>query len=29
VTLPSDHSFQDRRIGLAAEVVNWLARLPP
>ena len=28
VTLPSDHNFQDRRIALAAEVVNWLMKLP-
>jgi pimeloyl-ACP methyl ester carboxylesterase len=28
VTLPSDHSFQDHRIALAAEVVNWVQRLP-
>ncbi len=28
VTLPSDHSFQDHRIALAAEVVNWLQKLP-
>jgi pimeloyl-ACP methyl ester carboxylesterase len=28
VTLPSDHSFQDHRIALAAEVVNWLQQLP-
>jgi pimeloyl-ACP methyl ester carboxylesterase len=27
VTLPSDHSFQDRRIELAAEVVKWLQTL--
>lgn len=29
VTLPTDHSFQDRRIELAAEVVKWLQTLPP
>ena len=28
VTLISDHSFQDHRIALAAEVVNWLQKLP-
>jgi pimeloyl-ACP methyl ester carboxylesterase len=28
VTLPSDHSFQDHRIALAAEVVDWLQELP-
>lgn len=28
VTLTSDHAFQDHRIALAAEVVNWLQRLP-
>lgn len=28
VTLPSDHSFQDHRIALAAEVVTWLQQLP-
>jgi pimeloyl-ACP methyl ester carboxylesterase len=28
VTLPSDHSFQDHRIALAAEVVRWLQGLP-
>lgn len=28
VTLPSDHSFQDHRIALAAEVVAWLQTLP-
>jgi pimeloyl-ACP methyl ester carboxylesterase len=28
VTLPSDHNFQDHRIALAAEVVNWLMKLP-
>jgi len=28
VTLPSDHSFQDHRIALAAEVVDWLQKLP-
>lgn len=28
VTLPSDHSFQDHRIALAAAVVNWLQQLP-
>jgi uncharacterized protein len=27
-TLPSDHSFQDHRIALAAEVVDWLQELP-
>ncbi|HSV21680.1 MAG TPA: hypothetical protein VLJ17_01480 [Xanthobacteraceae bacterium] len=28
VTLSSDHSFQDHRIALAAEVVDWLQKLP-
>jgi uncharacterized protein len=28
VTLSSDHSFQDHRIALAAEVVGWLQKLP-
>jgi len=28
VTLPSDHSFQDHRIALASEVINWLQQLP-
>jgi pimeloyl-ACP methyl ester carboxylesterase len=28
VILPSDHSFQDHRIALAAEVINWLQKLP-
>jgi len=28
VTLPTDHGFQDHRIALAAEVVNWLQSLP-
>lgn len=28
VTLESDHSFQDHRIALAAEVVKWLEALP-
>ncbi len=28
VTLESDHSFQDRRIALAAVVVDWLQKLP-
>ncbi len=28
VTLPTDHSFQDHRIALAAEVVDWLQKLP-
>jgi uncharacterized protein len=27
ITLPSDHSFQDHRIALAAEVVHWLQAL--
>lgn len=27
VTLPSDHSFQDHRIALEAEVVSWLQQL--
>jgi uncharacterized protein len=27
VTLPSDHSFQDHRIALAAEVITWLQAL--
>jgi uncharacterized protein len=27
ITLPSDHSFQDHRIALAAEVTEWLQRL--
>jgi pimeloyl-ACP methyl ester carboxylesterase len=28
VILQSDHSFQDHRIALAAQVVNWLQKLP-
>jgi len=28
LTLPSDHSFQDHRIALAADVVRWLQGLP-
>jgi hypothetical protein len=28
ITLPSDHAFQDHRIALAAEVINWLQALP-
>jgi len=28
VTLESDHSFQDRRIALAALIVDWLQKLP-
>jgi hypothetical protein len=28
LTLPSDHAFQDHRIALAAEIVNWLQKLP-
>ena len=28
LTLPSDHSFQDHRIALASEVVDWLQKLP-
>ena len=28
LTLPSDHSFQDHRIALAAEVADWLQQLP-
>ncbi len=28
VTFDSDHSFQDQRIALAAEVVDWLQTLP-
>jgi pimeloyl-ACP methyl ester carboxylesterase len=28
LTIQSDHSFQDHRIALAAEVVNWLQKLP-
>ena len=28
VTLPSDHGFQDHRFALAAEVINWLLKLP-
>jgi pimeloyl-ACP methyl ester carboxylesterase len=28
VMLPSDHSFQDHRIALAAEVIDWLQKLP-
>lgn len=28
VTLRSDHGFQDHRIALAADVVDWLQRLP-
>ena len=27
ITLPSDHGFQDHRIALAAEVVDWLQKL--
>jgi hypothetical protein len=27
VTLPSDHSFQDHRIALAAQVIDWLQQL--
>jgi hypothetical protein len=27
VSLPSDHSFQDHRIALEAEVINWLQKL--
>jgi uncharacterized protein len=27
VTLPSDHSFQDHRIALAAQVIDWLEKL--
>jgi uncharacterized protein len=27
VTLPSDHSFQDHRIALAAAIINWLQTL--
>jgi hypothetical protein len=27
VTIPSDHSFQDHRIALAAIVVEWLQKL--
>lgn len=29
VTLPTDHSFSDHRIALAATVVRWLDALPP
>jgi pimeloyl-ACP methyl ester carboxylesterase len=28
LTLPSDHSFEDHRIALAAQVVDWLQKLP-
>jgi pimeloyl-ACP methyl ester carboxylesterase len=28
ITLDSDHAFQDHRIALAAEVVDWLQKLP-
>ena len=28
VTIQTDHSFQDNRIALAAEVVDWLQKLP-
>jgi pimeloyl-ACP methyl ester carboxylesterase len=28
ITIPSDHSFQDHRIALAAEVIDWLQKLP-
>jgi pimeloyl-ACP methyl ester carboxylesterase len=28
LTLPSDHAFQDHRIALAGEIVNWLQKLP-
>lgn len=28
VTMPTDHSFQDRRIALAAQTVTWLQNLP-
>jgi tripartite-type tricarboxylate transporter receptor subunit TctC len=28
VTFESDHGFQDHRIALAAEVVDWLQKLP-
>jgi len=28
ITMPSDHSFQDHRIALEAEVVSWLQNLP-
>ncbi|MGO8830210.1 MAG: alpha/beta hydrolase family protein [Steroidobacteraceae bacterium] len=28
VTIQTDHSFQDHRIALAAEVVDWLQKLP-
>ncbi len=28
LTLPSDHAFQDHRIALASEVVDWLEGLP-
>jgi len=28
ITIQSDHSFQDHRIALAGEVVNWLQTLP-
>ncbi len=28
LTLPSDHSFQDHRIALAAAIVDWLQKLP-
>jgi len=29
LTLQSDHSFQDHRIALAAQVINWLRRIGP
>jgi pimeloyl-ACP methyl ester carboxylesterase len=28
VTMPTDHSFQDHRIALEAEIVTWLQKLP-
>ncbi len=28
VTMPTDHSFQDHRIALEAEIINWLQGLP-
>jgi hypothetical protein len=28
ITFESDHSFQDHRIALAGEVVDWLQKLP-
>jgi pimeloyl-ACP methyl ester carboxylesterase len=28
ITLPSDHSFQDHRIALAGDVIDWLQKLP-